>query len=360
MTYLNTAAEGIPPRAVIEALGQYAIDKQLGMDGRTLHEAQRHALRRAAGQALGMSVEEIGICSCSSEAFNLAAAALRLGVGDEVIINDLDFPAGITPWLPPNSIATTKLWRSRAGALRTEDLTPLLSRRTRVVSLSLISYYNGYRVSLADVATTVRNASSALVVVDVTQALGRMSLNLTDADLVISSTHKWILGMHGGCLVGAPNARRQLWTVPHGGWFNLENAFATDRFDRAVAKPGAASFSVGMPNYPAVYANRAALDYIKSIDIAAIEAHANPLLRACLDGLKALDVELLTPDEEGSTAGILAFRHSRAEHIFRSLHEQRIHVMHQAGRLRVALHGYNTFADVERFLSALHGALRRA
>ena len=37
MTYLNTAAEGIPPRVVGEALAQYVRDKQLGMDGRVPH-----------------------------------------------------------------------------------------------------------------------------------------------------------------------------------------------------------------------------------------------------------------------------------------------------------------------------------
>ena len=32
-TYLNTAAEGIPPQAVLDALAQYGQDKLLGMDG---------------------------------------------------------------------------------------------------------------------------------------------------------------------------------------------------------------------------------------------------------------------------------------------------------------------------------------
>jgi selenocysteine lyase/cysteine desulfurase len=31
--------------------------------------------------------------------------------------------------------------------------------------------------------------------------------------------------------------------------------------------------------------------------------------------------------------------------------------MHQAGRVRVALHGYNTADDVARFLEVLEGAL---
>jgi cysteine desulfurase / selenocysteine lyase len=358
MTYLNTAAEGIPPRTVVEALSQYAQDKLLGMDGRTRHEAQWRALRQLAGQAFGLTSEEIGICSCSSEAFNLGALALQLRDGDEIVINDLDFPAGATPWLQPSCPATVKLWRSRQGALRTEDLIPLLGPRTRLVSLSLVSFYNGYRVPLSEVVSGIRRHSAALIAVDVTQALGRVSLALTDVDLIISSTHKWILGSHGGGLVGVPRARAEQWTVPAGGWFNLQNAFDADRFERATTKPGAASFAVGMPNYAAVYANRAAFEYLLTITIAAIEAYATPLVRACLDGLKTLRIEVLTPDEPGSLAGIVAFRHPRADLLHRHLHEQNIHVMCHTGRLRVSLHGYNTPADVDRFLSATLKALR--
>jgi cysteine desulfurase / selenocysteine lyase len=359
MTYLNTAAEGIPPRAVVDALSQYAQDKLLGMDGRALHEAQWQALRQLTAQAFGLTSDEIGICSCSSEAFNLAAWALQLRAGDEVVINDLDFPAGATPWLQPACPATAKLWASRSGALRTDDLIPLLGPRTRLVSFSLVSFYNGYRAPLAEVITAVRQHSPALIAVDVTQALGRIALDLSGVDLIVSSTHKWILGSHGGGLVGVPQARAAEWTVPAGGWFNLQNAFDADRFERATSKPGAGSFSVGMPNFPAAYANRAALAYLQATGVAAIEAQANPLVRTCLDGLKTLPVELLTPDEPGSLAGILAFRHPRAEAIHQQLHQQNIHIMCQAGRLRIALHGYNTPADVDRFLAALHNALRR-
>ena len=111
MTYLNTAAEGIPPLAVGEALGEYFRDKQLGMDGRDRHFAQWDAARSLVGAMYGLSADEIGICSTSSEAYNLAALALRLKPGDEVVINDLDFPAGATPWLQPDSPATVRVWR---------------------------------------------------------------------------------------------------------------------------------------------------------------------------------------------------------------------------------------------------------
>jgi len=193
--------------------------------------------------------------------------------------------------------------------------------------------------------------------VDVTQALGRIALDLHDIDLIISSTHKWLLASHGGGLVGVPKSRAAEWTVPAGGWFNLQNAFDANRFERATVKPGAASFSVGMPSYAAIYCIAAASKYINSISVPNIAAQADPLVRQCLDELKRLPVTLLTPADPQTQSGIISFLHPQAEQIHRQLHSQNIHVMHHAGRLRVALHGYNTAADVERFLEALKQVL---
>ncbi len=357
MVYLNTAAEGIPPLEVGAALQDYFRDKQRGMDGRQFHFRQWEAARELAAGFLGLAADEVGICSCSSEAYNLAAQALRLRAGDEVVINDLDFPAGVTPWLQQGCPAAARLWRAREGALRVEDLVGLLGRRTRLVTTSLVSFFNGCRLPFRPVLEAVRRHSEALLAVDVTQALGRIPLDVADADLIVSSTHKWILASHGGGLVGVPRRRARDWTVPAGGWFHLEDAFGPARFERAVSKPGAAGFTVGMPNFPAVYAIRAALDYIKGVSVAAIDAAARPLVRACLEGLARLPVELLTPRDESALAGILAFRHPRAEEIAGRLRSANIHVMHHAGRLRVALHGYNTPGDVETFLQALADAL---
>jgi cysteine desulfurase / selenocysteine lyase len=358
--YLNTAAEGVPPPAVGEALTRYARDKQLGMDGRKLHGVEWERTKALAGEFYGLSAAEIGMCSCSSEAYNLAAMALRLRAGDEVVVNDLDFPAGATPWLQEGCPATVKVWRSRQGALRTDDLAPLLGPKTRLVPVSLVSFFNGFMLRLPEVLEAVRRHSPALVAVDVTQALGRIPIHLRGADLIVSSTHKWVLSTHGGGLVGVPAARSREWTVPAGGWFNLEDAFGPNRFDRAVSKPGAASFTVGMPNYPAVYATRAALDYIKGVGVEAIDRISRPLVLACLEELKKLPVELLTPDEPEHIAGILAFRHPAAERIHEYLHSRNVHVMSHAGRLRVAIHGYNTASDVDRFLRTLRDALQSA
>ena len=55
MTYLNTAAEGIPPLVVGQALAQYFRDHQLGMDGRERHYAQLEIAKQLTARMFGLS-----------------------------------------------------------------------------------------------------------------------------------------------------------------------------------------------------------------------------------------------------------------------------------------------------------------
>ena len=98
----------------------------------------------------------MSFCSCSSEAYNLLASALNLGANDEVVITDLDFPAGATPWLNAAQPPNVKLWKAKAGALDANDLPALLNERTRLVQVSLVSFFNGHRLDWAPFIAAVR------------------------------------------------------------------------------------------------------------------------------------------------------------------------------------------------------------
>ena len=354
MAYLNTAAESVPPLCVAEAVARYMADKARGMRGREAHFAAVEACREVSARWVGLKPEEVSFCSCSSEAYNLLASALGLSAEDEVVVSDLDFPAGVTPWLRGTAGATLRVWEAVGGELQVADLMPLLSERTRLVQVSLVSFYNGHRVDWKPLREAVRAlAPRALIAVDVTQALGRVPLDCEGADVIISSTHKWTLGIHGGCVVGVPEARAEELTTQAGGWYHLTNAFDADRFQRAVPRPGAASFSVGMPNFVSLYALDAALRYLDSVGLAEIGAVADPLVRAVHEGLGRLGITPLCPVREGQATGIVAFRHQRSAEMHAALEAEEIHVMHQAGRVRLALHGYNTESDVRRALEVL-------
>ncbi|MGD9749342.1 MAG: aminotransferase class V-fold PLP-dependent enzyme, partial [Verrucomicrobiales bacterium] len=133
----------------------------------------------------------------------------------------------------------------------------------------------------------------------------------------------------------------------------LDNAFAADRFDRAVVKRGAASFSVGMPNFAALYGLQAALDYLAAVGVAEIARRADPLVRRLQDGLEELRIQPLAPRQDVGGSGIVAITHPRSEAIHEALERDKVHVMHHAGRLRIAVHGYNTEEDVDRLLRVL-------
>lgn len=354
MHYLNTAAESVPPLCVGEALQEYWRDKQQGMHGRHAHFAKVEQCREVAARMVGLASNEVSFCSCSSEAYNLLASALQLKAGDEVVINDLDFPAGATPWLACQSGHVVKLWANRAGQLIIDDLIALLGPNTALVQLSLISFYNGHRVDLNRVVAAVRaHAPRAILALDVTQALGRVPVQARDVDIVISSTHKWTLGVHGGCVVGIPAASASRLTTQSGGWYHIENAFAENRFQTAQLKTGAASYSVGMPNFAAIYALNAALRYVESVGIDAIGQHANPLVAMLESGLRQLGLTPMCPLVPDLPTGIVAIKHERSDGIHSALLAEQIHVMHHAGRLRFALHGYNTREDVQKLLSIL-------
>ena len=275
-----------------------------------------------------------------------------------MVVSDLDFPSGASPWLAAPTKPMVKVWRSHSGGLEAADLLPLLNAKTRLVQVSLISFYNGFRLDWQPFHDAVRQlAPHALISVDVTQALGRVALNCAGADCIISSTHQWVLGLHGGCIVGIPAARAAQLTTRAGGWFQLSNAFDADRFERLSSKPGAASWSVGMPNFAAIYALNAGLRYLGAIGVEAVARVADPLAQALHAGLLALGITPMAPRRQPSDSGIVAFQHPRSEAINAALQAKNIQVMHQAGRLRLAVHGYNTEADITHFLSTLDRAL---
>ena len=149
------------------------------------------------------------------------------------------------------------------------------------------------------------------------------------------------------------SAPSQSSTTRAGGWLHLQNAFDSDRFERAVSKAGAASFSVGMPNFVALYALNASLRYLEGVGVENIAAHADPLVASAEAGLRQLGVKPMCRWQPKNATGILAFQHPRSTELHTALERENVHVMHNAGRIRIAVHGYNTLNDINHFLQVL-------
>lgn len=113
-----------------------------------------------------------------------------------------------------------------------------------------------------------------------------------------------------------------------------------------------------MPNFAAIYALNAALRYVESVGVEAISKHADPLVAQVHAGLRQLGLQPMAPAQPANPTGILAFRHPNTAAIHAALEPEEIHVMHHAGRIRIAVAGYNTGEDVSRLLETLSRSVR--
>ena len=314
----------------------------------------------SAASLFGLESSNISFCSSTSEAYNLLATAIAFEPGDNVVISDLEYPSGATPWLRIEGSPEIRIWRNRDGVLDPGELEKLVDEHTRVVQVSLVSFLTGFRIEWEPTRDAVRKRNpEALLTVDVTQAAGRVVLDCLDADCLFASSYKWLLGIHGASVVAVPSPAREKIVTRAGGWYHLANAFAEDRFARAESFPGAAGFAVGMPSFPSLYALKTGMDLVQDTGIAAIASHADPLVLHLHEGLADLGIHTMSPPQPGNCGGIVSFQHPEAEALHQFLAERDIYIMYQAGRLRVSIHGYNSEEDIGGLLQAMSEFLSR-
>lgn len=356
--YLDTAAEGLLTPGVEDAVAAYLREKGSGTPGRRRHFALEREAREAAAALLGAAVEDTAFLPSASDALNIFVASLPWKRGDRVVTTDLEFPSNVLPWLALRERGVeVHVVASRNGALDLSDLTAAIDERTRVVTLSQVSYKTGawfpHTGALADAVHAVGGA----LCVDATQALGRCPVPLAGVDYLMASTFKWLLSLHGSAVTYMSPAFRDRFALAGVGWYSVRDSQSPHRFSEYALKPGAACLAAGMPNFPTLYAVNASLRYLRSLDLDEEQTQANALARDLRARLAALGLPMLTPAAEAFTSGIVSFSHLDGERVMTQLEERGIVVWGGDGRVRASLHYYNNAADVDDLVSALQEVL---
>jgi cysteine desulfurase/selenocysteine lyase len=360
VAYLDTAAEGLPPYPLCEeAFREYCAAKSQGTPGRRQHFAAEKDALNLAARLLNTDSSNVGFVASASDALALIGTSLNWKSGDHVITTDLDFPSNVLPWLRLKQFGVNvSVVPSSKGSLSWQTVIEHLSRKTRVVALSLVSYKTGaYFPFVAQVATEAHK-TGAIVVLDATQALGRCPVDLTGVDYLVSSSFKWLLGPHGLGLVYVSPSFRSRFTPSSIGWYSVEDAFGKNQFDSYSIKPGTGCISVGMPNFPSLYALRNSLQLILDHGVAKIFDELKQPVQQLRRGLSDLQLDLLTPSGPEFTSGIVSFAHPRADEIGAALAKDGVIVWAGDGRVRASIHLYNDLQDVGRYLDVLRAVLK--
>jgi selenocysteine lyase/cysteine desulfurase len=356
VTYLDLANKNILPRPVIDEIGRFVEDASCtGGDKDGWKQVVEETRAEVAG-LIGAGPDEIAFVKNTSEGLNIAARGLGLAAGDVVVLNDLEHPNNVYPWLALARHGVEVRWvRSREGRILLEDLERQVAEGARVVAISHVTSANGFRTDLEALGRACRRHGARLVV-DAIQSAGVVPLDVRSAgvDLLACGAHKGLMGLHG---VGVLYCRRELiasMTPPYaardsmspGAAAALEVGFAGD----------ARRFEIGNPNYLGIHALRAGVRFVRAIGVRAIEARVLELSRLLLDGLRARGIASATPSAAGERAGIVSVRVGDPEDALRRLAARGVVVSVKGGALRATPHVYNTEEEIEQLLALLPNA----
>jgi selenocysteine lyase/cysteine desulfurase len=355
VAYLDTAAEGLPVPRAEDALREYIRQKSLGTPGRrALFAAEAETIELAA-RLLGTAKANVALLSSASEALNVLPNSLDWRPGDEVILTDAEFPSNIIACLRLKQMGV----KVHVAAFDWRDIAARISPRTRLVSISLVSYKTGvYFRGLPDLARQTKDAG-ALLSVDATQGLGRCPVSLEGVDFLMSSSFKWLLGSHGLAVVYAAPQLCERLSPASVGWYSVPDCFTPDRFERYDLKAGAGRLCTGMPNFGPIYALREGLKFLLAAGVENIYHDLVPLVARVRAELASLGLAMLTPPDAECASGIVAFEHPRAREISAALEREGVIVWGGDGRVRCSVHLYNDESDIERYIDRLKFVLAR-
>lgn len=347
--YLDHASGGPIPRPVYEKLPQYYTEHHLEADfAWPRWMRRREEVREKAARFIHADPSEIAFVSNTSHAMNLIADLLA-GEG-KVLANSCEFPSSTLPWLWRGA---KMAWQQpeKDGTLPVEKIKKLLKPDIRTVLTSFVQYGTGFRQDLEELG---RTKGKRYFVVNATQGFGAFPVDVKkwNADFLCTNSYKWFLAGYGGGLLYVnkkwlQTSKLRPKTV---GWRSMKNPEAMDNRKLDV-KPDASRYELGSPDFPAIFAMGAALDYFNSIGMEKIGKRILELTDFAAEKLEAAGFEVVSPRQNPENkSGIVIFNAPRPDRLWKKLLADKIYVSVRGGRMRIAPHFYNSFEDIETFV----------
>jgi cysteine desulfurase/selenocysteine lyase len=314
LVYLDNAASGQKPRAVIDAMVR-CMEQEYANVHRGIHylsqqttDAYEAVRGKIACFLNAPSRDNIVITRNATEAINLVAATWGrrfLEPGDEVILSVLEHHANIVPWqlLQSEKGFTIKVVPCDArGQLDVDAYADLLGPKTKLVAITHGSNVTGTITPVAEI-TRLAHRHGALVLLDGSQTVVHMPVDVQviNPDFYVFTGHK-LYGPTGiGALYGRKSVLHQMPPYQGGG-----DMIAAVSFDGTTYRDPPYRFEAGTPPIIEGIGLGAAIDYVEMLGRDAIALHEHSLLERATKRLEQIEgVRIIgtAPDK----AAILSF-----------------------------------------------------
>ncbi len=372
MAFMNNGTLGPMPKPVYYSVVENyrALASDPADPNRAMSDAAEEVRKKSAA-FVGADRGEIALTRNTTEGMSFIANGLDMKAGDEVLLTFHEHPGGLQPW---------RLKAKRHGVvlkeLKFEVPTPdpaailnlfndAITPRTRVISVSHITYQTGCGVPVKELAALARG-KGILTLVDAAHPLGMMKLDLHDlgVDYYAMSPHKWLDAPSGtGLLYMRRESQDRVWpTVASTGWDGRDN---TGKLDEA--KNNAMRFDrLSQRSWPLVMAQGMALDFQSAIGREKIEARVRSLHQRLREKLQAIPgVKVYTSSHPALHGGLLGFtldsfnNKDVVETLLRRHHVRVRSTDYGLNTVRASTHYYNTEAQVDRLAEGIADVFKR-
>lgn len=321
-----------------------------------------HKTKVNLGALVNAEPDRIGFVGNTTEGLNILANGLEWHAGDRILLNDLEFPTNVVPFLNCRRHGVEiDFVKSVNGEILLDDLERAITPKTKLLAISFVQFLSGFKSDLNAIGALCRK-HDIIFCVDSMQGLGAAPLDTKTAniDFLANGGNKWLMGMMGtGFIFLTPELQSRI-TQHHIGWTSNENFFGDFFNYRIDPDKTARRYENGTQNYCGIAALQASTATLLGVGIDNIAHHVGMLNDAVIDMCDTLGFTTITPRDRTKRAGIVSFACPNAQQMCEHLTRSGVMVSMREGMLRVAPHFYNTLEEIGTLRCTLAEGIRTA
>ncbi|MEJ2616028.1 MAG: aminotransferase class V-fold PLP-dependent enzyme [Ignavibacteriaceae bacterium] len=298
---------------------------------------------------------EIAFVDNTSNGINIIAQGLNLKKGDRILLNDIEFPANVYPFLNLQKEGVEiDFVKSHNGIVSAEDVINSAGNKTKLISISFVQFLSGYKVDLEKIGKYCEE-NGIVFSVDAIQGLGALQLDVKrcNIDFISCGTQKWLLGLQGMGFVFITENLQDKLDQKYAGWLSVKNAWNLLDYDLAL-RNSAERFQNGTVNTFGVYALNASLQLFKEFGLENVERRLVENSTYFIKQLMNIDYDpILKNTAEENLSGIVSIKNEKSKEIFEELEKKKVSAAFREGIVRFSPHFYNTKEEIDLVVSNL-------
>jgi cysteine desulfurase / selenocysteine lyase len=356
ITYLNHAASGPVSKPVFDVMTDFFRERSEGsIDDYPAFVEVTEETKQLLTDYLKTEKERIAFADNTSSGFNLLAQGLKWEPGDEIILNDIEFPANIYPFLNLEKKGVNiHFVKSHDGIVSAEDIIERMTSKTKLVSVSMVQFLSGYRIDLKKLGDACKTRG-VILCVDGIQGLGGLGIDVEEwnIDFLSCGTQKWMLGLQGLSFIYVSETLQEQIEPVYVGWLGVNDGWNLLDYNLSL-KDSAERFQPGSLNSAGIYALNASLKLFRDYGLEEVEKSVLSNTKILRTELEKIGIEPCLSDiDDEFYSGIVSFRHKQAYLILEVLKERKVEIAVREGIVRIAPHFYNNESDIQKLIEGL-------